>query len=238
MSHKAKVCDFDGTIIRRLPGTLLERLTRDFYNEQESKLRKLDIFARYLIVKTGKALTTVPGKIFEDQYMTGETTSMQIYEKFILKKLGMPISFVREKAKEYAKLIQQRHIDAFKRCSCDTYIVSAEPIQLLEEVMQNAGITVKKIYGTQFKMVDNIITGFERTKLFAGMRGKHLGLDRILSNGYSEVHAIGDAMADIGLFREYNVIPCTFYDAPEQLYKYVKGKGGKIVKDLEEFFSL
>jgi len=236
-SKTAKVCDFDGTVIRRLNSTLLELLTRDFFSQQKG-LKKIGVFGRAMLVKAGKQFSMVPGKVFEDHYMTGETTFMQIYEKFMLKEMGMTLSFVEEKAKEYAKLLQPKHVDAFKKCKDDVYIVSAEPTQLLDAVLDNAGISIKGVYGTKFKVVNDVIIGFERIKLFAGMRGKYLGMEKILSNGYIEVHAIGDAMADIGLFQEYNVVPCTFYDAPEKLYGYVKGRGGHIVKDLEEFFTL
>lgn len=237
--HRAKVLDFDGTIIRRTGCTLLEQLMLDFYKVQDIP-KKADLLIRSAAVKLYRTIASNIGKIFNDHLITGETTSLQVFDILLLSKAKMPITFVEERAKEYSKKLKPKHIAAFKKCKDDLYIVSAEPVQLLEAVVKEAGISncIKGIYGTKFKLKDDIIVGFERASLFAGVRGKYFGMYKIVSNGYSEIHAIGDSMADIGLFEEYKgkVIPYTFNDAPQGLIEYVKKNGGFVVESLDQFF--
>ncbi|MCD6576026.1 MAG: haloacid dehalogenase-like hydrolase [Nanoarchaeota archaeon] len=235
----ARVLDCDGTIVEKVEGTLLERLMRDFYKEQGLK-RKMDFLLRYAIIKSYKSLSSSLGKIFGDDQITGETTSLELFDVLMLRRVEMPFSFVEKRAKEYSKLIKPHHIDAIRQCKDDIYIVSAEPVQLLEAIVREAGISknIKKIYGTKFKIEDGVIQGFERINLFAGIRGKHLAMAEILSKGYSKVYAIGDSTADMGLFHAYEeVTPFTFHDSPGELKKYVLSRGGKVVMDLKEFFT-
>jgi phosphoserine phosphatase len=242
----ARVLDWDGTITHT-KRTLLEQLMRDFYRES-GILKKIDMAFRYCAVKAYKILASSIGRIFGDGLITGETTSMQVFDVLMLRKVSMPLSFVEEHAKEYAKKIKPEHVAAMQKCKDDLYIVSAEPVQLLEAIIESAGLKqqIKKVYGTKFKVNNGIVTGFDRSVLFAGFRGKYLGMHDILKNGhYSVVHAIGDSMADIGLFEECKsdeykdvlVKPYTFRNAPHELVRYVVDNGGSVAKDLDEFFD-
>ncbi len=235
----ARVLDCDGTIIKKAERTLLETLMLDFYKKQDVK-RKIDLAIRYLVIKSYKSLSSCIGKIFGDEQITGETTSLELFEVLMLKDAGMPMDFVRERAKEYSRWIEPRHVAEFKKCNDDIYIVSAEPVQLIEEIVKNVGLEehIQKIYGTKFKVEDGIITGFERVNLFAGVRGKYLGMQEIILKGYQHIYAIGDSMADIGLFSAHKkIIPFTFSDSPKELVDYVKSSNGLIVDDLAEFFK-
>lgn len=238
--HRARVLDFDRTIIRKINGTLLELVTLDYLKEQ-GLLKKIDLFFRSGFVKAAGALACSVGKVFNDSCITGETTSMKAYDVFVLRKAGIPLSFIEERAKEYAKFIEPKHIAAFKKCKDDVYIVSAEPVQFLELIVKYAGLSeyIKKIYGTKFKVENGIITGFEWEELAAGTHVKYLGMRDIISNGYSEIHAIGDSMSDIGLFKKHKgrLIPYTFSDADPKLVDYVKKNNGIIVNSLDDFFN-
>jgi len=247
----AIVVDCDDTIIgrirvtrkrrltRRSNKTLLETLTRDWYKEQSTS-KKIGLTFGYLFVKAHKAFAPAWGKLFDDE-TTGETTSMQVYGAFMLKKAEMSIDFIEQKAKEYAKLLKPSEIEAFKRCNCDVYIVSAEPVQLLEAIVKEAGLSgyVKGVFGTEFKVENGVITGFVKESLSAGIRGKYGGMKDIVSNGYSKVFALGDSMADVGLTKLYQhkVTLGTFHDSPPELKEYVKENGGPIVGSSEEFLE-
>ncbi len=238
--EEANVFDFDGTISQKTKATLLEKLIEDYYKKQNLK-NKLSMLSKITAIKLYKEASKTIGKIFDKHDITGETTSLEIFEVLLLKDLKIPMDFVYEKAKEYKNLIDKKHIKEFKNCQKDIYIVSAEPIQLLEAIVDELGLNekIKKIYGTKFKVEDGLIKGFERTQLFAGVRGKYLGMKEIVSNGYSKIHAIGDSMADIGLFEEHEskIIPYTFENSPELLKEYVIEHGGKVLNNLEEFFE-
>lgn len=238
--EEANVFDFDGTICRKTKTNLIEKFIEDYYKKQNLK-NKFSMLLKITAIKLYKEASKTIGKIFDKHDITGETTSLEIFEVLLLKDLKIPMDFVYEKAKEYKDLIDKKHIEEFKNCQKDIYIVSAEPIQLLEAIVDELGLNekIKKIYGTSFKVNNGVIEGFERTQLFAGVRGKYLGMKEIVSNGYSKIHAIGDSMADIGLFEEHEskIIPYTFENSPELLKEYVIEHGGKVLNNLEEFFE-
>ena len=254
----AYVVDADGTIIRGLDTTILERLMLDFYDTQ-APLRKIGLALHYVPVKLFKSFAPYFGKWFGEEETTGETTSLQVFNIFMLRKAGMPLIFVKESAKEYAKYIRPKHVEALKKCKGDLYIVSAEPVELLEAIVKEAGLSdyVKKIYGNRFKVRDGIIVGFEKKGLFAGMRGKYRGMEKIILRGYHKIRAIGDSVADTGLFDEiyfkeelkdeiketlgphhnFHIRPYTFDDSPKSVIESVSSKHGSVVKDLIEIFK-
>ncbi len=235
----AVVLDLDGTLIKTKESSLLELLMKDYFNEQ-SISTKIDLAIRYGIVKTYLGLTSTFGEIFNDKIITGETTSMEIFDILVMKKINMPISFIEERTKEYAKLINKSYIEAIKDCTHNVYIVSTEPTQITNEIIKNIGLEDKitKVYGTRFKVEKRVIKGFDRLQLFAGVRGKYLAIQEISSKGYNSIYAIGDTMADVGLFWADSVIPFTFKDAPTDLKEYVLQHEGKIIRNLSDFFDL
>ncbi len=236
----ARVLDCDGTIIKKLDSTLLERFIKDYCKTQNLK-KKINMAARTLAIKAYKKYSEQIGNFFGKLDITGETTSLSLFEVLMLKDLNISMNYLKEKPKEYKKFIKDDYIECFKKCEDDIYIVSAEPRQLLKPIMDELNLNgkIKEIYGTEFEIKKGEIKGFERTKLFAGIRGKYIGMERIISKRYDLIYAIGDSMADLGLFKEHKtkIIPYTFEDSPEELKEYVEQNGGKVVKSLDEFFE-
>lgn len=240
MSNIARVLDCDGTITDIAEGTLLERLMMDFYREQPLP-KRINLFFRSLAIRGYGIFAKALGKFSGEQEITGETNSLKLFDLLMLRKAQIPMSFLDDRAKEYAKLIKPEHIAAIKNCKDDVYIVSAEPKQLLEAILIHAGLYqhIVGVYGTKFEIVNGVIEKFDRSELIAGVPGKHIGMADIISNGYSRVYAIGDSAADKGLFKTYKrkILPYTFYNAPEDLVNFVLDNNGKVIDSLEEFFK-
>lgn len=235
----ARVLDWDGTIIDESKGTLLERFLYDFYEKQVGA-EKLSFALRAYLVKAYRRSAVALGRVFEKE-ITGETTTLEVLELLVLKNSKIPFSFMVEKAKEYAKEVKGEYIAAIKNCNEPIYIVSAEPTQLINSILEELGVSdkIKGVYGTKFEVEDGIITGFDRYHLYAGTRGKYIGMERITTNGYSKILAIGNSSADKGLFEMHKekVSPFTLNGASKNLIEYVLKNNGCVVTDLEDFFK-
>lgn len=235
----ARVLDCDGTLIRKLGSkTLLETFLFDFYKNQHG-IKALDLAFRALTVKSYRKLIRAFARTTNDTTLTGETTTLQVCDIVYIRPAQIPITFLKQSTARYAEQhLSQAVRDAIKKSSDDVYVVTAEPVQLINAMLSAAGLEscVNGVYGTHFRIEDGRIAGFERLGLFAGIRGKYIGLEKILARGYDQIKAIGDTKADIGLFENDRVTPYTFFDADMELQDYVAKRGGKVVRNLSEFF--
>jgi len=212
------------------------------YYKQQAGLKKLDLAFRGLVVKSCRKFARGLFSVFDDPTMTGETTSLQVCDIVYIRPAKIPISFVKECSGGYGKYIRPSVREALSNCTDDIYVVSAEPAQLLDAVFRAANIreAIMDVYCTRFKIKDDIIAGFEKLGLHAGMRGKYLGLMEVASKPYDKIYTLGDSAADAGfeLHRAERLVPCTFSSAPEELKASVLSRNGKLVNSVEEFLQL
>ncbi|MGB9675162.1 MAG: HAD family hydrolase [Candidatus Nanoarchaeia archaeon] len=242
-AKRARVLDCDGVVIQKLNKTLLEQFLIDYY-KKTSGIKKIDLGLRAFLIRFINASMQGVIKVFfsSDYYITGETNLLRICDLFFIRKAKIPATSIKQFASNYANVIKPSTREAINACEDDIYIVTAEPKQLVWAVLETNNVSkkIKEVYGTAFEIKENKIVGFEKFQLYAGVRGKMLGLEKILSKNYDEVYAIGDSVADVGLFSSFssnNIIPFTFYDSPKQVQDFVKEKGGQIVNSLEDFFK-
>ena len=235
----ARVLDWDGTITDNTEGTLLERFLYDFYDSRVGA-KKTELALRSFLVRGYQTFAKSAGKLFEKE-ITGETTTFDVLEILVLRKSMIPFSFLRNRAKEYARLVIPAYVNAIKSCKEPVYIVSSEPIQMIQAILDELGLSekVSGVYGTKFEVQDGKILGFDRLHLYAGTRGKYIGMEKIASNGYNKILAIGDSSADKGLFKAHKdkVVPFTINGASNELIEYVLENNGFVVENLVEFFD-
>ena len=243
MSKTARVLDCDGTIIRKLENKTLLELFLLEYCKSRPFLEKTDLYFRATLIKSASAVLKSINKAFfgNSYYITGETNLLRLCDLLYIRKAKIPCSFIEQFAAKHTHFLSPRIRQAISSCKDDLYIVTAEPRQLIEEVLKQTNLHnfVKDIYGTSFEIKNGEIVGFDKLWLYAGVRGKHIGLEKILAKGYDKIYAIGDSVADIGLFshESQKVLPFTFDDSPAELRNYVVKNGGYVVHTLDEFFT-
>lgn len=236
----ARVLDWDNTLMPLFPGkkTTLEQLLTDYaYEKSGSDFIKLGL--RALLVKVYRQAARGFTSLFDDPTWTGESSTLKVCDRAYIKPARIPLKFMYEKAREYAAWLSNDVRSAVKNCKDDIYIVTAEPVQLVETILAYAGLSkyVKKVHGPEFKIETGIITGFDALKMRAGVSGKYAGICEIEKLGYDRIYALGDSAADVGLISS-KVIPCTFYKTTQALKDFVKKKSGLFVKDVPEFLAL
>jgi phosphoglycolate phosphatase-like HAD superfamily hydrolase len=236
----ARVLDWDGTLMPLFAGgkTTLEQLLTD-YAYEKSGTEFIGLVMRALFVKVYRQAARGFISLFGDPTWTGESSTLKVCDRAYLKPARIPTKFMYEKAREYASRLSNDVKSAIKNCEDDIYIVTAEPIQLIEKILGYAGLSkhVEKVYGIEFKIEKDIITGFDALKMRAGVSGKYVGICEIEKLGYDKIYALGDSAADVGLIGT-KVIPCTFRKTTQALRDFVKKKSGKFVKNVEEFLAL
>lgn len=238
----ARILDLDDTVIRKIGGrTLLENLLVDHHKMQHG-FERMSLAARAAFVKTCRKIVQGFAKGFWRYDVTGETFTMKICNLYYMQKTSIPYSFMQKRAKTYSKYLTPEVNSAIKNCNDHVFVVTSEPTQLAKEVFiaaDNLETYIHGFYGPSFKIENGQIVGFERSSLKAGIGGKTDGLNKVSSNGYKKIYAIGDSIADIGLFEAPNVIPFTFADGyvPKELKDFVLARKGHLVNNLPEFFS-
>jgi len=221
----AKVFDWDNTLMPLFPGgkTTLEKLLTDYAHEK-SGFEFLGLAMRALLIKVYRKAARGFTSIFNDPTWTGESSTLKVCDRAYIKPAKIPAEFMYKKAEEYAFHWGSNVKFAIKNCKEDIYIVTAEPVQLIEKILEYAGLSahVKKVYGTEFKIENGVIIGFDALKMRAGISGKYAGICEIEKLGYDKIYAMGDSAADVGLIGS-KVIPCNFYKTtranPEDLLK-------------------
>jgi phosphoserine phosphatase len=236
----AKVLDWDGTLMPLFPGgkTIVEQLLTD-YAYEKSGTEFISLVMRALFVKIYRQAARGFTSLFGDPTWTGESSTLKVCDRAYTRPARIPADFMCKKAREYASRLSDDVKSAIKNCKDDVYIVTAEPVQLIEKVLEYAGLSmhIKKVYGTEFKIENGIITGFDALKMRAGVSGKYAGICEIEKLGCDKIYALGDSAADVGLIGS-KVIPCTFRKTTQALRDFVKKKSGKFVKNVEEFLAL
>ena len=202
MNSEARVMDFDNTITVH-DRTVLSQLARDYVKNKPEGRRGL--LLRGLAVSTFMKISKAyVDKSADNRFFTAETTQLNAFDFFFLRKARIPWSFVRERAVEYANYIPERHRQALKDCSADLYIISSEPTQLIEVVLEEAGVygEIEQVWGNSFDIHDGVIEGLERISLLGGSKNKFFHI-RDLPEKYELVRTIGDDKSDLGLFQYF-----------------------------------
>lgn len=236
----ARVLDWDGTLMPLFPGkkTTLEQLLADYAHEK-SGLEFIGLGLRALFVKVYRQAARGFTSLFDDPTWTGESSTLKVCDRAYVKPARIPAKFMYKKARAYATRLSDDVKSAVKNCKDDIYIVTAEPVQLVEKILEHAGLSkyVKKVHGPEFKIADDVIVGFDALKMRAGISGKYAGICEIEKLGYDKIYALGDSAPDVGLSGP-NVIPCAFHKTTPALRDFIKKKSGKFVKDVPEFLTL
>ncbi len=227
---EARVVDFDGTLTNH-NRTVLEQLALDYLETRPRDYYKLIIRGTIVSYFT-KLHKSFLDKFKRSPYFTGETTNLNAFDFLFLRKAEIPESFMKERAREYAEYIPKDVRKSIRQSKHHVYIISSEPVQLLENILLEADVldSITEVRGNKFKMYDGIIEGFNRVQLLGGSRGKYFRISD-LPKKYEIVRTLGDDKSDIGLFRYLrdgagtNIIPYALSTAPLELKQLVGEKG-------------
>ncbi len=139
------------------------------------------------------------------QFKSGESTVLTALD-IILRKHPVDYNYLVEFSKMAAKNIPSEIISELNKIEIPKYIVTSEPVDLVEMITRNAGLNFDGVYGNKFEILDEKIVGFERYCLSGGMSAKYFRatlLIRDYKERYgtepSKIYAIGDSIADRGI---------------------------------------
>lgn len=272
--HVARIMDFDGTLSFnpvKPERSVLEQLALDYMREgvPSHRRRRLRLQLGALLVKRGMKLVDLVmqfNRLFLSdrnrdetelqRYVTGESTKLTAFDVLFLMHAGIPWSFVRDRAEEYAAYIPEHHKRAVRNAHGDLYIISSGVVQQIEAILEAAGIRdcFAGIYGNEFSIRGEriatsgersipegaMVLGLDRDVLRGGSKGKIAHIQRI-SDRYSLKYTIGNDMADIGFQRYFgkyagsNIVSYAVPTASDAFKRYV---GPDRILPMERFLAL
>ncbi len=156
------------------------------------------------------------------QFKSGESTVLTALD-IILRKHPIDYNYLIEFSEKAAKNIPNEIISELNKIEIPRYIVTSEPVDLVEMITRNAGLNFDGVYGNKFEISNRKIVGFQRYCLCGGMSAKYFRAKLLIKDykeGYgtepSKIYAIGDSIADKGINGHLGV-PVKRYDVGSKL---------------------
>ncbi len=187
--------DFDNVLYFGKRYSALE----DFLRYAPNKKVKFFYPALLIYVMFTKAIQRIT------QFKSGESTVLTALD-IILRKHPIDYNYLVEFSEKAVEYIPNEIISELNKIEIPKYIVTSEPVDLVEMITRNAGLNFDGIYGNKFEISNGKIVGFQRYCLCGGMSAKYFRA-KLLIKDYKEkygtepskIYAIGDSIADRGI---------------------------------------